>query len=230
MLRTLSLDAGGVLVRPNWGTVATVLATHGIAATPAALATEELAVMRELDSPESIRLTSDEDRTAAFLARVLARTGVVAPPAAASAAIAELCRLHAAENLWDDVPADVVPALARFRALGLLLVVLSNANGTVRMKLDRLGMGRWFAAVVDSGEEGVEKPDPRFFALALERVGADPATTLHVGDLFNVDVVGARAAGLRAVLVDRGDLQADRDCPRFRDLGELATAVEQGRL
>jgi len=230
MLRTLSLDAGGVLVRPNWRTAAAVLADHGVSVTAAALAAEELAVMRELDTAESIRRTSDEDRTAVFLARVLARTGVAAPPAAARAGIAELCRIHAAENLWDDLPGDVVPALARFRALDLTLVVLSNANGTVRSKLDRLGLTRWFAAVVDSGEEGGEKPDPRFFARALARVGADPATTLHVGDLFHVDVVGARAAGLRAVLVDRGGLQADRDCPRFRHLGELADALEQGRI
>ncbi|HOU94562.1 MAG TPA: HAD family hydrolase [Polyangiaceae bacterium] len=228
MLRTLSLDAGGVLVRPNWRTAAAVLAGHGVAVTAAALAAEELAVMRELDTAESIRRTSDEDRTAVFLARVLARTGVAAPPDAARAAIAELCRIHAAENLWDDLPEDVVPALARFRALELKLVVLSNANGTVRSKLDRLGLTRWFAAVVDSGEEGVEKPDPRFFALALARVDADPATTLHVGDLFHVDVVGARAAGLRAVLVDRGGLQGDRDCPRVRHLGELADALERG--
>lgn len=230
MLRTLSLDAGGVLVRPNWGRVAAVLAAHGISASAAALGAQELLVMRELDAGLNLGGTNDEDRTADFLGRVLARAGVAAAAAPQRAALAELGRIHVAENLWDDVPADVPAALARFHALGLVLLVLSNANGTVRRKLARLGLERWFAAVVDSGEEGVEKPDPRFFRRALARVGAEPATTLHVGDLFNVDVVGARAAGLRAVLIDRGGLQGDRDCPRFADLGELASALSRGQL
>ncbi|MBN2193837.1 MAG: HAD family hydrolase [Polyangiaceae bacterium] len=228
MLRTLSLDAGGVLVCPNWRRIAAVFATHDLAVDPRELAAQELMVMRQLDSADGIRLSTDEARTAAFLTRVFCRTGVEAPPTALSAAVAELCRIHAEENLWDDVPADVVPALARFRALDLALVVLSNANGTVRKKFERLGMASWFAAIVDSGEEGVEKPDPVFFHRALARIHAEPATTLHVGDLYHVDVLGARAAGLSAVLIDRGGLQAARDCPRFADLGALATALEQG--
>ena len=108
------------------------------------------------------------------------------------------------------------------------MVVLSNANGTVRKKLDRLQLAQWFSHIVDSGEEAVEKPDPRFFELALRRAGAKCSSTLHVGDLFNVDVVGARAAGIHAVLIDRGDLQGDRDCMRFKDLDELAAAIEHG--
>lgn len=55
-----------------------------------------------------------------------------------------------------------------------------------------------------------------------QRAGARPETTLHVGDLFHIDVLGARAAGLRAVLLDMAGLCADVDCERVRSLAELA--------
>ena len=81
---------------------------------------------------------------------------------------------------------------------------------------------RHFAAVIDSAVEGIEKPDPRLFRLALERVAADADTTLHVGDMYHVDVVGARAAGLRVVLLDSDGLYPDADCPRVASLLALA--------
>lgn len=230
MLETLSLDAGGVLVRPNWQRIAKVFEAHGVIAAPESLASVELAVLRELDCPVQIETTNDQDRISLMFSKVLQYSGAIGSEQSRGAAIAQLKRTHDEVNLWEDVPDDVIPALGRFKNLGLKLVVLSNANGTVRKKFDRLGMSHWFAQIVDSGEEDVEKPDPRFFALGLERAGAELATTLHVGDLFNIDVVGARAAGIRAVLIDRGNLQLDRDCERFADLGELATAIEQGRL
>jgi HAD superfamily hydrolase (TIGR01509 family) len=230
MFRTLSLDAGGVLVRPNWTRISAVFARSGVFVRADVLAAEELPVMRELDSAEGIARSTDGDRVGAFLQRVLGRAGIDVSQQPCQTAIAELRRIHAEENLWEDVPDDVRPALGRLSDLGLTLIVLSNANGTVRKKLARLGLTRWFSAVVDSGEEGVEKPDPRFFALGLERVGAERATTLHVGDMFHVDVLGARAAGIAAVLIDRGGLQRDRDCVRFRDLGELASALERGQI
>ena len=78
-----------------------------------------------------------------------------------------------------------------------------------------------FVSVFDSCDEGVEKPDPRFFRLALDRVGADAASTVHVGDLFHVDVVGARAACIEPVLLDVADLYGDADCLRVRSLSML---------
>ena len=60
---------------------------------------------------------------------------------------------------------------------------------------------------------GVEKPDPRIFHLALERAGVAAAEAVYVGDLYSVDVVGARAAGLSAILMDPGACWGSRDCP-----------------
>ena len=101
------------------------------------------------------------------------------------------------------------------------LDVLSNANGTLHKMFARLGLAPAVDALFDSCDEGIEKPDPRFFHLALDRVGASAASTVHVGDLFHVDVVGARAAGIRPVLLDVADLYQDADCERIRSLSAL---------
>ena len=123
------------------------------------------------------------------------------------------------------MPDEVRPALAALRALGLRLVVLSNANGTLHRAFERLGLTQAFDVIFDSHDEGVEKPDPRLFHLALERSGTDASTTMHVGDLYHVDVAGARAAGLRPVLFDVADLYPECDCLRVRSLTDLVASL-----
>src|SRR5262249_8854305 len=140
---------------------------------------------------------------------------------ATRAALAELHDYHREDNLWETVPTDVPPTLERLRGLGLRLVVVSNANGTLHAAFRRLGLSPLVGVRMDSFHEGVEKPAPRLFQLALERAGARGDSTIHVGDLYHVDVVGARAAGLRAVLLDPVGLYEGYDCPRVRTLGEL---------
>ena len=145
----------------------------------------------------------------------------IAPSPATDAALAELSAYHAAHNLWELVPEGVVPALERLRARVPRLVVVSNANGRLHVVMERLGLARFFDVMLDSHLEGVEKPDPRLFEIALERAGGRPETTLHVGDFYWIDVQGARAAGLRAVLLDSAGLYPEADCPRIRSLAEL---------
>lgn len=102
---------------------------------------------------------------------------------------------------------------------------MSNANGTLHRAFDRLGLTAAFDVIFDSFQEGVETPDPRFFRIALERSGAVAETTMHVGDLYHVDVAGARAAGLTPALLDVGGLYPECDCLRVRSLSELAEAL-----
>ena len=123
------------------------------------------------------------------------------------------------------MPADVVPALQRLSALGLKLVVVSNANGVLHRAFDRLGLTRYFHCICDSFVDGVEKPDPRFFRIALDRSGAAAESTMHVGDLYYVDVAGARASGLRAMLIDPFDLYKEYDADRVRTLDELVSRL-----
>jgi putative hydrolase of the HAD superfamily len=223
-IETVFLDAGGVLVYPNWKRVSAALAARGVRVDKDVLARAEPLAKKSLDVASTINATNDNGRGWLYFNLVLEHAGVPLSPAT-DAALAELHDYHAAENLWETVPAGVPEALAGLRALGLRLVVVSNANGRLRHLFTRLDLADLVDVMFDSFEEGVEKPDPALFQIALERSGGEAATTVHVGDLYHVDVIGARAAGLIAVLLDTADLYAGCDCPRIRTLGELATLV-----
>jgi len=218
------LDAGGVLVFPNWDRVSGILHRHGIGVSAAALRRAEPQAKFAIDSAYSIASTSDADRGSrlfhlTFDAAGVARGDVRQP------ALADLWAYHQEHNLWEHVPSDVIPALERLREAGITLAIASNANGVLQRMFDRVGLTPYFHAICDSHVEGVEKPDPRFFQIVLERAGGRPDTAMHVGDLYHVDVLGARSAGIDAVLLDPHALYADFDAPRIASLGELVTLV-----
>jgi putative hydrolase of the HAD superfamily len=220
--RTLFIDAGGVLVRPNWSRVCGYFAKHGKVADAARLAHAELIAARELDTPGHFEKSNDASRWSVFVTTVFRHAALDGDTAVAASVLRDMHAYHSTQNLWETIPPGVPEALDRLRAAGFQLVVVSNANGTVRGKLARLGLAPHFHHILDSFEEKVEKPDPRFFEIALRRSGADRATTIHIGDIYHVDVVGARATGLQAVLLDTAGLHAGRDCDRVASLGEFA--------
>jgi haloacid dehalogenase superfamily, subfamily IA, variant 3 with third motif having DD or ED/haloacid dehalogenase superfamily, subfamily IA, variant 1 with third motif having Dx(3-4)D or Dx(3-4)E len=228
-VETVFLDAGGVLLFPNWARVSQALERHGVGVSDTALSQADYRARRRLDVGDTISATTDASRAWLYFDLVLSEAGVPLSPAT-HAALQELNAYHREQNLWEWVAPGVVPALEALRALGLRLTVVSNANGTLCAHLDRLDLTRWFDCVLDSCDLGVEKPDPRMFEMALERSGARAETTIHVGDLYHVDVVGARAAGLRGVLLDEADLYPEADCPRIRGLAELVDGLKAGRL
>lgn len=223
---TLFLDAGGVLVNPNWQRVATHLGAHGVPVDPARLEAADPLARRELDTPENLRASSDGRKRWVFMELVLVHAGVPLSERTASA-LREVRDYHDRVNLWETIPEEVPGALRRMRGLGLRLAVVSNANGTVRALFDRVKLRPLVDLVLDSWEEKVEKPDPRFFELALGRMDARPETTVHVGDLYEADVRGARAAGIEPVLLDRAGLYKDVDCPRVDSLNALADWLEE---
>ena len=125
---------------------------------------------------------------------------------------AEVCRLlpelgWSPGALWERyapaVAAAVEPVPGRREALETLaahlpLGVVTNGGRLQREKLARADLGELWVTVRVSAEEGVAKPDPRLFALALDDLGLPPEEVLFVGDRREEDVAGARAAGLRA--------------------------------
>lgn len=99
---------------------------------------------------------------------------------------------------------DVEPCLAQLRERDLLLGLITN-NESVhqRDKLARVGLADRFDAVVISGEFGTAKPDAAIFRHACDLLGVPPGEAVHVGDNLVVDALGAQAAGLRGVWLDR---------------------------
>jgi putative hydrolase of the HAD superfamily len=223
-IETLLLDAGGVLVFPNWERVSDIFARHGITVSPEALQHADPRARFVVDQAYTVATMSDADRGSRYFQLIFAEAGI-APDAPLGAPLRELWEYHTQHNLWEHVPADVVPALEQLAELGLTLAVASNANGALERAFQRLGLTRYFHAICDSCVEGAEKPDPRFFEIVLGRAGGRPETAMHVGDLYHVDVVGARNSGLQALLMDPHDLYAGFDVDRVRSLQDVVAYV-----
>jgi 2-haloalkanoic acid dehalogenase type II len=98
---------------------------------------------------------------------------------------------------------DALPALAGLREQGLKLIVVSNWDVSLETVLGHCGLARLLDDVVSSAAAGARKPDPAIFEIALGLAGCEPGEALHVGDTPEEDVEGARAAGIRALLLDR---------------------------
>lgn len=226
---TVFLDAGGVLCHPSWTRVADALVRHGADVTAAKLADAEQKATFDIDNASTIGATDDRQRGWLYFNLVLHHAGVK-QNAGTDAALAELREYHRTDNLWEHVEDDVAPALAALKERRLKLVVVSNANGRLRHLFDRVALTKWFDHILDSHEWGVEKPDPRLFQLALEESRADASRTVHVGDLYHVDVLGARRAGLRgAILFDMKGLYSDVDCPRVASMDALVEWIDTSR-
>ncbi|MGW8265583.1 MAG: HAD family hydrolase [Longimicrobiales bacterium] len=110
--------------------------------------------------------------------------------------------VHAGSHLWTHIDAATKPALETLRARGHRLAVISNADGRVEALIRNAGIHHLFEFVIDSAVEGVEKPDPEIFLRGCRRMGVPPGECLYVGDLYPVDVLGARTAGMEALLLD----------------------------
>ena len=223
-IETLLLDAGGVLVFPNWGRISDTFARHGIHVSPEALRRADPRARFAVDQACTVTTTNDADRGSRYFRLVFANAGIPAD-APLDAPLRELWDYHMTHNLWEHVPDDVIPALEALTELGVTLAVASNANGALERAFQRLGLTRYFHAICDSCVEGAEKPDPRFFDIVLQRAGGRPETAMHVGDLFHVDVVGAMNSGIRAVLMDPHDLYAGFDVCRVRSLRDVVAYV-----
>ena len=124
-----------------------------------------------------------------------------------------LTEMHHERHLWTHVDDTTPPALEALRRAGIRLAVISNADGRVEAAIVASGIREHFEFVMDSELEGVAKPDPEIFLRACARLGLEPFECLYIGDLYPVDVLGARKAGLHAVLLDpldRYDHPVDR--------------------
>lgn len=117
---------------------------------------------------------------------------------------------------------DSVPVVTELRGQGLVVGVVSNVDRDIRPYCRQLGVEDLFHFIVTSHEVGVPKPDPAIFRHALSLAGTQPEETMHVGDQYSLDVVGARNAGIRGLLLDRQDLFPQfTDCPRLKTLWEV---------
>ncbi len=205
--RALLLDAMGTLItlrRPLGATYAEVAARHGIRAEPEAIGRAFARLYPEAPPLAFPGLADGALRQAEIgwwgrlIDAVLMASGGVAAPVALHRQLFEAFADPALWRVYDDVP----PMLERWRAAGLQLAVVSNFDSRLAGVLAGLGLAECFATVVVSSHAGAAKPSARPFQLALEALGVTAAQAWHVGDSPE-DEVGARAAGLRCLIVRR---------------------------
>lgn len=127
---------------------------------------------------------------------------------------------------WRTFP-DAVDALRDLRHAGYRLGVISNASHQLPETLRRLGLSGFFDTVTYSFDAGAEKPDPRIFHRAMAQAGAAAERSVHVGDSFEADYLGARRAGLHAILLQR-EGEPPGPCPVIRSLDALPGLLRPG--
>ena len=169
---------------------------------------------RHMEGSDRDRLDDLRDRCAGVMMEALALPGL-------DHATARRAMLGALEFRAFD---DVEPALRELRESGLRLIVLSNWDCSLPDWLGPAGVLELVDGVLASAVVGAAKPDPEPFRRALELAGAGAAEAVHVGDSPDKDAEGARAAGIRPVLVARaGDPPAGVEA--IRSLRELPSLL-----
>jgi putative hydrolase of the HAD superfamily len=127
---------------------------------------------------------------------------------------------------WDQILPGTRDALERISQKSRIAVI-SNADGGIEQVLSRCGIADCFESITDSGIVGAEKPHAEIFEAGLKSMKARPVESLYVGDVYSVDYVGARNAGMQAVLLDVVGAYRDRDLPRVESLEQLETWLRQ---
>ena len=229
-MKAVFFDAGGTLIHIDYERVAAAIArVLGRTVEPSAFVEAEYAGRAAVEAAMARGETgTDDGRWQLHFRAMLGALGLTEDEfGAVSPAILEE---HRRAHLWSATRPGTAEGLAALRQRGLHVAVISNADGGVERLLTGAGLRAHLEFVVDSGIVGVEKPDPRIFRLALERSGVAPEDAYYVGDLYPVDVVGSRAAGMEPVLLDPLGRYAGRDCRTATDVPafcrELVSTLE----
>jgi putative hydrolase of the HAD superfamily len=138
----------------------------------------------------------------------------------------ELFDYFSTTEAWRLYP-EVQETLSALRDRGYILTVVSNFDSRLLRIIDGLGISPWLDSVVISSRVGFAKPAPEIFRAALELHALRPEEAMHVGDSPDKDAAGAAAAGLAAVLVDRGDTERQEEHPRIHTLAEILTLLDE---
>jgi len=224
-LRAVLLDAGNTILALDYEVIADRIRVDGHSVTLAAVRGAEQRARVRLDphfAPD--RSTEAPDIFQLYFRYILEDLGV--PWDAAAGRVAADLRTAKPFGLWSVAVPEAPGVLDDLRHRGLRLAVVSNSNGTVAEILHAVGLAQYLDAIVDSAVVGVEKPDPRIFHHATAAVGVQPEEAVHIGDLYSVDVRGARAAGCQAILLDPAGAWTTTDCPKAPDLRAAARLIE----
>jgi FMN phosphatase YigB (HAD superfamily) len=137
--------------------------------------------------------------------------------------LAPIINRYMSENYQPEncVDPSTPPLLSSLQAAGFTLAVVSNRNQPFDEELVQLGLNDYFNFNVTASEANSWKPDTGIFTFALNKANLMPHEAIYVGDNYFADVVGARNAGLKPVLLDKGGIFSNPDCLAIKTLAEL---------
>ena len=222
-VETVLLDAGGVLLDLDYRYLARLLEARHLDVDLEGLSRAESLARTEMQA----RVKQGErvsELWRDYFAIILAKVGT--PLEDHEPIIETLWEAHQRIGLWTAPIPGAVDTVKLLKQKGFRLAVVSNAEGQVERDLNLAGFDGLLETVVDSHVVGVEKPDPAIFGIALERLGTEASGAVYLGDVPAVDIAGAHAAGIAAVLLDRHDLYADIEGPRLHSIEEFPSWLE----
>lgn len=219
-LRAIFFDAGNTLLEINYAQIRACLLSLGHEVPVEAVRRAECLARVRLD-PHLAPGSSTEDGSIFRLYFTYLLEGLGILNGETAARFTEALRgYNRPVGLWNVAHPDASSILEETAHRGLTLGVISNSNGSVRGILEDLGLARYLRVVLDSAVVGAEKPNPKIFRVALAETGVEAHEAVYIGDLYSVDVLGARGVGLPAILLDPIGAWGDVDCPKARSLRE----------
>ncbi len=132
-------------------------------------------------------------------------TGGQASPEHAEQLVRRLWAAQPEQNLWRRPITGMFELVSKLGAQGIPVGIVSNSEGRLAELVAELGKTPLFRVIVDSGRLGIDKPDRRIFEHAARKLAVSISDLVHVGDAWEADVIGARAAGARAIWFSPSD-------------------------
>jgi FMN phosphatase YigB (HAD superfamily) len=220
-VRAVLFDAGHTLLEADYACLTAQIRGRGHDVSEAAVTAAERRARARLDAEQAAPPTRERTGAGRYLRYLLDDLGIAGEDDVAAVA-AWRRSFNLPVGLCHRADPEAVGALKRLREAGVVTGVISNSNGSVRQALEAAGLLPFLGFVIDSTVVGIRKPDPRVFHLGLAAAGVDARAAVYVGDSYVVDVRGARATGMDAVLFDPGGVCGPRDCRRAMGLADAA--------
>jgi HAD superfamily hydrolase (TIGR01509 family) len=218
-ISAIFFDVGNTLLFQDYSRTLAPLYLRGIHPGQALLFSAEAAARHSVDAVVAQTGRVDQSYWTAYYAHLLWLLSVKD-----DALLAELIALARTSANWSRILPGTFDVLATLRHK-YRLAVITNSDGRMASVLESRGFAGDFESVTDSGAVGHEKPAVEIFRAALASLGVPAEQGIYIGDIYSVDYLGARNAGMHALLMDRAGVYRATDLPRIESLAELGPAL-----